>query len=199
MWARLLPALLFAHPWRLPLRKLPTSLALLAPLLLPACSHHPKDGKLFRPSATLQEIMASIIDPNIDAVWNAVSTVTTAKGTEERRPHTDEEWKTLRNHALAVAEAGNLLVIKGREVARKGQSTSSGGAELNPDDIRKGIEANRHDFVKRAHEFRDAALLLVAAIDRKNPDQLVEAGGAVERACEQCHSQFWYPNDKRPK
>ncbi|QSA95491.1 cytochrome c [Methylococcus sp. EFPC2] len=173
--------------------------AALAVIFLQACTLTVRDGNPYKPTATLQEIMTSIIDPNIDYVWNSVSTVSTAQGTEERQPRTDEDWNAVRQHALTVVEASNLLLVKGRAVARKGANTSSGGAELHPEDIEKAIAAQRADFVKRTDEFHDAALRLIAAIDRKNADELVEAGGAVEHACEQCHSQFWYPNDKKPK
>jgi hypothetical protein len=169
---------------------------------LSACSQpapEPAPPSPFRPSATVQDIMLSIIDPNIDAVWNSVSSVSTAQGSEERRPQTDDEWKILRQHALTVAEAGNLLLIEGRQIAAAGVNTASGGAELNPQDIQQLIAANHAEFVDRAHGLHDAALELVAAIDRKNPEELEEAGGKVEHACEQCHSQFWYPNDKRPQ
>jgi cytochrome c556 len=39
---------------------------------------------------------------------------------------------------------------------------------------------------------------VIAAIDKKDPEELIRTGGLVEQACEQCHSQYWYPNDKRP-
>jgi len=175
---------------------------LLTPLLF-ACSQPASPPEppaaLFKPTATLQDIMLSIIDPNIDYVWNAVSSVSTATGTEERRPETDEDWKLLRQHALAVAEAGNLLLIENRPVASANANTSSGGAELSSQDIQKLIAANRADYVQRAHALHDAAELLLAAIDKKSADELEKAGGDVEHACEQCHSQFWYPNDNRPK
>lgn len=153
----------------------------------------------FKPTATLQDIMLSIIDPNIDYVWNAVSSVSTASGTEERRPQTDEDWKLLRQHALAVAEAGNLLLIENRPIAAQDANTSSGGAELNSQEIQKLITANREEYVQRAYALHDAAELLLVAIDKKNVEELEKAGGDVEHACEQCHSQFWYPNDNRPK
>jgi hypothetical protein len=153
----------------------------------------------FKPTATLQEIMTAIIDPNIDYVWNSVSSVSTAQGTEERRPVSDDDWKAVRQHALAVAEAGNLLLIKGRPVAAHGATTSSGGAELNPADIQKAIEKNRTAFNQGAAGLRDTVQQVLDAVDHKNAEELVEAGGRVERACEQCHSKFWYPGDKRPK
>lgn len=153
----------------------------------------------FKPVATLQDIMTSIIDPNIDFVWNSVSSVNTANGTEERQPQTDEDWLILRQHALAVAEAGNLLLIEDRPIAATSANTSSGGAELNPADIKALIAANRNEYVNRVHGLQTAAQGLVAAIDAKNVEELEKAGGEVEQACEQCHSQFWYPGDNRPK
>lgn len=152
----------------------------------------------FQPTATIQDIMLSIIDPNIDPVWNSVSTVSTAKGTEERSPQTDEEWKVLRQHAITVVEASNLLLIEGRKAAPAGASTSIHPVELAPAEIEKLIAAKREAFVERSHALHDAAQKLVVAIDAKDVVALDNAGGQVEHACEQCHSQFWYPNDKRP-
>ncbi|WP_157197887.1 MULTISPECIES: cytochrome c [Methylomonas] len=153
----------------------------------------------FVPVATLQDIMTSVIDPNIDFVWNSVSTVSTASGTEERRPQTDQDWLALRQHALIVAEAANLLLVENRPVAAANATTSSGDAELTPSAIKTLVAEHRDDFVTRGHEFQVAALGLIRAIDAKNADALEKAGGEVEHACEQCHSQFWYPGDNRPK
>jgi len=178
---RILPAILFAA-------------------LMAACSQSsPPSATPFKPIATLQDIMQSIIDPNVDFVWNAVSSVSTAEGTQEHRPETDEEWQQIRQHTLALAEAGNLLLIENRLVAHQSTNTSSGGAELSSQDIQKLIESNREDYLKRINSLQNATELLLAAIDKKNADELEKAGGDVEHACEQCHSQFWYPNDKRPK
>ena len=49
-----------------------------------------------RPLATLKEIMISIIDPNIDPIWNSVATVNTKDGVEEKQPKTEDEWKILK-------------------------------------------------------------------------------------------------------
>lgn len=152
----------------------------------------------FRPVATVQDIMQSIIDPNIDPVWDSVATISTTKGTIEKAPKTDEEWKAVRQHALVVVEASNLLLIEGRQVANPGASTSTSAVELSPAEVQKGIETNRADFDKNANALHDAAVQVLQAIDARRADQLVDAGGRVDQACESCHTQFWYPNDKRP-
>jgi len=152
----------------------------------------------YRPTATIQDIMQSIIDPNIDAVWNSVATISTTAGTIEKSPHTDLEWKEVRQHALVVVEASNLLIMEGRKVADAGASTSSHAVELSPAEIQKGIDNHRDAFNQHAQALHDASVEALAAINAKNTEQLVQAGGKIDQACEQCHTQFWYPNDKRP-
>lgn len=158
----------------------------------------PASESPFQPTATLQEIMQSVIDPNVDAIWNSVTTISTAAGTQEIVPHTDEEWLKLRHHALTLIEATNLLLIDGRQVAHAGATTSSHAVELSPQQIQAGISANRAAFIAHAHALHAAAQRALAAIEAKSPQALEQAGGEIDMACESCHAQFWYPGDKRP-
>jgi len=151
-----------------------------------------------RPLATLKEIMISIIDPNIDPIWNSVATVNTKDGVEEKQPKTEEEWKILKDHAITLLEVPNLLVIEGRKVAVDNLITTDGSAELSPKNVKNGIDANRQDFNQHAHDLQDAIKQVISAIDARNPEELIKAGGQVDQVCEQCHKQFWYPNDVRP-
>ncbi len=142
--------------------------------------------------------MSSVIDPNIDFVWNSVSTVATVQGVEEKRPQSEEDWQAVKQHAQVVLEAANLLVIEGRSVAHAGANTSSGGAELSAAEIEALISEHQDEFIARAHGLYHAMQEVIAAIDRRDVEALEKAGGTVEQACEQCHNQFWYPNDQRP-
>ena len=177
---------------------------LAATRMLAACSKTPAptsptvDTPRFYPTASIQEIMQSIIDPNIDPVWDSVATISTTKGIEEKAPKTDDEWRVVRQHAVVVVEAANLLLIDGRPVAPPGASTSSHAVELSPAEVQKGITAHHADFVRHATALHDAAVEALQAIDARNPERLVNAGGRIDQTCEGCHAQFWYPNDKRP-
>jgi hypothetical protein len=158
----------------------------------------PASATQFKPSATLQEIMLSVIDPNVDPIWDSISTEVSDAGTIEIRPETDEEWETLLNHAISLREVSNLLVIEGRDVAHSHANTSSHESELQAQAIQTLIAAQWPEFIQRAHALHDAANLAVEAIDAKNVERLEEVGGIIEHACESCHSQFWYPGDKVP-
>jgi hypothetical protein len=60
--------------------------------------------------------MDGMIDPAADVLWDSVAYIATPKGIEDRQPRTDEEWKTVRNSAITLIEAANLLSMPGRRV-----------------------------------------------------------------------------------
>ena len=60
----------------------------------------------------------------------------TAKGSVEKYPRTDEEWKELRRRTIQVMEGANLLLIPGRHVAKPGDP-SDPRIELPPDQIER--------------------------------------------------------------
>jgi hypothetical protein len=159
-------------------------------------SELPREASPFRPTATIQELMLSVIDPNVDPIWNSIQTISTADGVEEKHPQTDEEWVTLKNHAVTLREAANLLMIEGRKVATS--NTSTVAAELSSDEIEKLITTNRPAFIKNAQELHEAVTQAIIAIDAKDVAALEATGGAIDQVCEKCHAQFWYPGDKPP-
>jgi hypothetical protein len=147
----------------------------------------------FRTTATIKDIMDSIVDPSADFLWDSVSTIVTRKGIDERRPRTPEEWKEVRRRAIALMEATNLLIMDGRVVAHPGEQSDNPGVELGPEEIQMLIDGDRPTFVQRAHGLYDATSKALAAIDRKDADSLQDAGEAIDEACEQCHLKYWYP------
>lgn len=150
------------------------------------------------PTATVKDLMQSVVDPNADVVWLAVTTVQSAKGTDETRPKNDEEWTKVRHGAIALTEASNLLLVPGRHVARPGEKSETPGVELEPSEMETLINKDPAAWRKRAHGLHEAGLAALQAIDAKDADKLFEVGEQIERACEACHSQYWYPNEKIP-
>ncbi len=153
----------------------------------------PNTAAEFRTTATIKDIMDSIVDPSADFLWDSVATIVTRKGTEERRPRTPEEWKEVRRRAIAMIEGTNLIIMDGRRVARPGEQSENPGIELGPEEIQMLIDADRPTLIERAHALHDAGMKALAAIDRKDVDGLSDAGEAIDEACEQCHLKYWYP------
>jgi hypothetical protein len=77
----------------------------------------------YTPTATIKDLMDSIVDPSADVVWNAVMTSVDASGTEDKFPRTDEEWADVRRGAIRLVESSNLLLVPGRHVAGPGEKS----------------------------------------------------------------------------
>ena len=151
----------------------------------------------FRLTATIQDLMAAQIDPSADALWDSVAYIATEAGTEDRKPHTDAEWKAVRTSAITLIEATNLLCMQGRLVSAS--DSSAGPGELTPAQIQQRIETSHAVFVQFAHLLQQASMKALDAIDAKNPQALMDAGSAIDEACEACHVTYWYPNQIRPR
>ena len=133
--------------------------------------------------------MDGIVDPAADAIWGSVAIT---NGKEEKAPHTDEEWVTVRRSALQLVEASNLLQIPGRQVAKPGERNEQ-GIELQPEQIEILINRDRQTWISLAHGLQDAATLAINAADAKDPAKVLESGSQIDDACERCHQQCWYP------
>lgn len=77
----------------------------------------------FNTTATIRDVMNTLVDPQADALWNSVRFEVDENGSREMRPETDEDWMALRRAAVAIIEGGNSLMIPGRRVAPAGAST----------------------------------------------------------------------------
>jgi hypothetical protein len=151
------------------------------------------------PEASVLDMMLEVIDPNADELWESVATVSTRTGVEERHPRTDAEWKAVRRKALLLIEGANLLVVEGRPVAHPGQKLEeTGEGDLTPEQAQLEIDKDRASFVSFAGALQTASRKMLGAIEKRDTDMFLEAGGELDEACEACHTRFWYPNAPKP-
>jgi hypothetical protein len=129
-----------------------------------ACSSAPPPPP-FKPVADTKLLMQAVVDPTADEIWDAVRTIITDQGTEEIRPRTNAEWDAVRNHAVALAESGNLLMMVPR--AKDGD-----------------------EWMKRAQELIDTSERAIRAAEAKNADQLFTVGGEIYESCSNCHQKY---------
>jgi len=165
-----------------------------------ACTSQPPQPAQpeFKPTSTIREIMQSMVAPQADALWNAVSISITDKGLEEKAPETDEEWAAIRRQAVTLTEATNLILMSGRRVAKPGERAEDPAVQLSPEQIEALITEDKESWTNFSHGLHDAVMVVVEAIDAKNAEALSNAGDGIEKACEACHLKYWYPNEARP-
>ena len=151
------------------------------------------------PVVSVKELMENIIDPIADNVFDAVATDVTAKGIVETKPVTDDDWAKVRQGAVTLAEGTNLLKMP-RPVAPPGDKNNSGGAnapELSPEQIQAKIDQDRALWNKHADELREEAIKILEIVKARNADALFQAGSRLDKVCENCHLEYWYPGDKK--
>jgi hypothetical protein len=152
------------------------ALILLGLVSWPACgSSSPAQSAAppFQTVATTKQLMQALVDPAADAVWEAVGTIVTPEGTTEIAPKTDEEWAAVQNHALALAESGNLLMMGSR----------AGGSD---------------EFVRFSRDLIEQSTRAVKAAEARDATALFTIGGDIYEVCTNCHRRFSPEVGSRP-
>src|SRR3954454_7991642 len=148
-------------------------------LVAGGCSSQSRSPE-FRPTSTVKDIMDSVVDPAADALWDSVEVVATLEGTEHKAPKTDDDWKVLRQHAIALVEASNLLLIPGRHVAKPGEKANDARVDLHPEEIEKLLAGDPAAWALRAHTLQDAATESLKAIDARDVTGLMNSGETLD-------------------
>lgn len=154
-----------------------------------------------RPQASLIDLMSGIVAPTADIIWGAVGTTDGPKGPVDKKPTTDKDWAELRQKVVLMAEAANLMAVPGRTVLLPGQKLANpaGPGDLTPEQAEAKIKAEWPAWLAFSQALQNSALETLKKVDAKDVDGFVEAGGAIDEACEGCHKQFWYPDAAAPK
>jgi len=151
------------------------------------------------PTLTVKELMEHIIDPTADVVFDAAVVDVTAKGIVETKPLTDDDWLKVERAGLLLAESMNLLKMP-RQMAPKIQTTQphkGAEPELPPEQIQAKIDQDRALWNKYADGLREAALGSVKVARMRDFETLFTAGSEIDKACEACHLEYWYPGDRK--
>jgi hypothetical protein len=147
------------------------------------------------PVGTVREIMKAMVDPNAEIVWGAVGVVHEKSGTVEKEPRTEEEWTTVENGAMALAEVANLLKLPGRRVAHPEEANSMRWPEatLTPVQIEERMAHSRVAWDRSADALQAAAMKAFAAARAHDKNAVFNIGEEIDNACESCHIVYWYP------
>ena len=146
----------------------PPALVLLLALATSACqggvAGRGVDGPAaeIRPVATVDQIMDAIVIPSSQAIFDAV---VYENGALVQAPRTDDDWFRLQMHALAVAEAGNLLQMPGRA-------------------------KDAGDWAAMSAALTDAAVTVAGAAESKDTERLLASGSEMYNACTSCHRKY---------
>jgi hypothetical protein len=109
----------------------------------------------FQPVGTVHQIMLGIVKPTSDIIFAVPG----------KKPANDEEWATVQNAALTLAEAGNLLMLPGRA-------------------------KDNGEWVTNAKALVSAGSDAFKAANAKDAKALEDIGDKIEDTCEKCHGKY---------
>jgi hypothetical protein len=117
------------------------------------------------PVADVKQVMGGIVAPAAAFIWNSVATTVSAKGIEETRPETDDDWAKLATSAAVLAESANLLRQGGRA----------------PDNA---------DWPRMAQAMGEAAGKAMKAAAAKDVEGILAVGEEINITCDTCHERY---------
>jgi hypothetical protein len=130
-------------------------------------SSHGDDGRRPGPvravparAASVKQLMLDLIHPSSNDILLAIY-----RGGPAGGPTDEKEWAAVRRAALALAESGNLLMMRGR--AR-----------------------DQADWMKDAKLLADAGNAAYKAAQAKDGNALAALAGALDASCTTCHKQY---------
>ena len=127
----------------------------MTPMQTDAPAASPPAADVFKPVASIKQVMLGITVPASNAVFAVAG----------EAPADDAAWQNVEAAALAVAESGNLLLMKPRA---KGEP----------------------EWQQFAHALVDAGVKAAEAARTKNAEATGTAGDDMYTVCEQCHAKY---------
>lgn len=141
-------------------------------LLLAACSGDNTSAddastgeSIYNTSLNMQELMAMVLEPASDVLWDSGGWVLDASGYEELYPTTDDGWAYVKAQAAIIVETGNSLALPGR---------------------REDNDA----WVIYSQGLSEAGLRAMAAAETQDKEEFFQAGAQLYSVCTACHQAY---------
>jgi hypothetical protein len=144
------------------MRKLVLGLGMIATVA--GCSRSPQPPP-FKTVVETKDLMEHVMERQADIVWGATGAIITAEGVEERKPKTEDDWVAVKAAAINLTETGNLLMIAPR--AQDGDR-----------------------WMESAQKMMAQGQRMIAAIDRKNTQEMFDVGSDLYDTCTNCHMHY---------
>jgi hypothetical protein len=150
------------------------------------------------PTLSVKELMEYVIDPTADWIFDAAVIDISRAGVKETRPLSAEDWLKVERGGYLLAESTNLLKIPRPMVPpdEEGKPHPPGEPEVPPEQIQARIEKDRALWYRHADGLKTAALEAVRVAKARDFDGLFKVGDRIDKACEACHLEYWYPGDR---
>jgi len=148
------------------------------------------------PAPTIQMAMKTVVAPQAQILWDVGNEAMDDNGTPDAKRLTAAQWAQLaaagqkvKDMSLALAMAQNIKVVgPGAAIQGEGDPNSSSAAQ-----VQGFVDADPAGFVEHSRKLAAAADDFVVAAKARDAAKLGLASGNLDQVCEDCHMQYWYP------
>lgn len=154
-----------------PISSLRIACLVLLGLSLAACSgeapenNETAEASVYDTSLNMQELMALVLEPASDILWDSGGWVLDSAGYEELYPTTDDGWDYVRAQAAIIIETGNSLALPGRR---------------EDDDA----------WLIYSQGLSEAGRRAMAAAEAQDKEEFFQAGAQLYSVCTACHQAY---------
>jgi cytochrome c556 len=152
--------------------------------------------------ANLHELMKAVVAPQTQIVWDVGNGAQDADGNPDASKLKPTDWVKLIAASNKVKQAAQTLAQADHVLAASPGVKLDG--EGNPGTY--GVKQVQAAIDKNPAAFKAFAQALVVNMDQvlaaaqaKNAQKLFDSSGGLDQVCENCHVQFWYPEEKTPR
>lgn len=158
-------------------------------------------GKQQAPSGepTVHDIMKNKVDANADALWDLTNPALANDAMIDPAKVDDATWAKIAQRAQAVADAaGELASLKTLKLVGPGQKIAdqdlTGGN--TPQEVQENLDRKPDDFRQFAGALQAHMNEIVAGARAHDARKLSPLVDQLDGVCEDCHLEFWYPDQK---
>jgi hypothetical protein len=164
-------------------------------MLLAGCGKQQQTGG----EATVHEIMKNRVDANADALWDLTNPMLNNDAALDPAKIDDSTWANMAERAQAVADAaGELASLKTLKLVEPGQKIADqdlvGGN--TPEEVQQNLDRKPDEFRQFAGALQAHMNEIVAGAKAHDAKKLSPLIDQLDGVCEDCHLEFWYPDQK---
>lgn len=148
----------------------------------------------------LHQLMKNVVAVQTQVVWDIGNQAQDDKGNPDASKVKPGDWGRLLQASAQVKQAAQSLATAKRvQAAGRGEKLQSEGepGAFGAKEVQAVIDAKPEVFRAFARALVASMDSVTAAARAKDATKLFDASGAIDQICEDCHVQFWYPNQKK--
>jgi hypothetical protein len=148
------------------------------------------------------DLMKNVVAVQAQVIWDTGNQAQDDQGNPDASKLKSADWgqlvsagSKLKQAAQSLAQADHIMA------AAPGQKLDGEGAPgaFGAKQVQSAIDANPKAFRALAQALAVSMDQVVTAAQKKDAAKLFDVSGRLDQICEDCHVQFWYPDQKTPR